>query len=193
MQKRVVIIASGETERKSLPHLLSFVAQESLLLEVRYPPGHRQLNPEIAKNLILASWFSRLDKPDKFVVLLDVDGKNPADVEAPFEGLASNLNKVTASVMVAVAQWHLEAWFFADAEKLRKYLGRDLGSVDASQPDGIQNPKEHLKNLLGKNCTYTSVVSEEIAKEVEGHEILKRSPSFAGLVSAVKNGSQSIS
>lgn len=47
-----------------------------------------------------------------------------------------------SSIQYAYAQWHLEAWYFGDAEGLRRYLGgKALGNVDTSQPDEIHNPK----------------------------------------------------
>ncbi|MGC8641666.1 MAG: hypothetical protein ACP5XB_17505, partial [Isosphaeraceae bacterium] len=81
----------------------------------------------------------------------------------------------------------LEAWYFADVQAMREYLDRDEGSVDASQPDAIQNPKLHLKHLLGERV-YTAVISEEIARSVNPEIIDQRSPSFHGFVEAVRNG-----
>lgn len=63
-----------------------------------------------------------------------------------------------------------------------------VGSVDTSKPDEIQNPKLHLKQLLGDRV-YTARVSEEIALELHGPTIAHRSPSFEGMVRAVLNGS----
>lgn len=90
-------------------------------------------------------------------------------------------------VLYAYAQWHLEAWYFADATNLRECLHRDLGSVDASKPDEIKNPKRHLMNLLLPHF-YTSRVSEEIAGTLKPQTIEGRSPSFKRFVEAVKNG-----
>ncbi len=89
-------------------------------------------------------------------------------------------------MLYAYAQWHLEAWYFADATNLREYLHRDLGSVDASKPDEIENPKLHLTNLLPQ--FYTSRVSEEIAEVLKPQTIEGRSPSFKRFVEVVKNG-----
>ena len=75
----------------------------------------------------------------------------------------------------------------ADAGGLRRYLGRDLGNPDPSQPDAILNPKLHLKQLLGSR-PYTSLVSQAIAAELDATTIAQRSPSFRGFVAAVKNG-----
>lgn len=76
---------------------------------------------------------------------------------------------------------------YSHPAKLRSYLGRDLGSVDPSRPDEIQNPKHHLKQLL-EDRLYTAVVSEEIARRLDGPTIADRSPSFRRLQEAVKNG-----
>jgi hypothetical protein len=191
MGKRVVVIASGETERRALPHLVRpFEADGVTLLEVRIPPRNNALNIGMVEKLVKAVWFERIAAPpDKFVVLLDVDGKQVEEVLAPFrEQMPGRLgSSITASLLFACAQWHLEAWFFADESNLRTYLGKALGSVDASAPDQIQNPKAHLKQLLGARA-YTAVVSEEIASRLDAHKIANRSASFNAFLRALKNG-----
>lgn len=192
MSKRVVIIASGETERRSLPHLLAHLRTEGVsVVEVRRPDRNKQLNVEMAERLVKAAWFAPPDNapPDKFVVLVDADGRNPNDVLQPFrDHLPARVQpNVAAALQFVCAQWHLEAWYFADARSLRDYLGRAPGHVDTSKPDDIQNPKLHLKNLLGERA-YTAVVSEEIAKCVDAETVAQRSSSFAGFLEAVRNG-----
>ena len=120
---------------------------------------------------------------------MDVDGRVPNVVLRPFqEQLPGRLSaKIKAHILFAYAQWHLEAWYFADSMALKDYLGRALGSVDASNPDEIQNPKLHLKNLLGDRI-YTAVISEEIARKLNAQTIAQRSPSFHGFLGAVRNG-----
>src|SRR5262245_10606102 len=115
-------------------------------------------------------WYAPADNvaPDKFVILVDTDGK-PADaVLKPFrDELRARLGlKVPAALQFACAQWHLEAWYFAESVDLREYLSRDLGSVDPSLPDSIENPKLYLKHLLDDRV-YTAVVSEEIARKLD--------------------------
>ena len=191
MGKDVVVIASGETERRSLPHLVAHLQAEDIaVVEVRIPPGGKALNVEMAEKLVKASWFARIaDPPDKFVVLVDTDGKAPDDVLGPFrEQLRGRLGtKIDAQVQFACAQWHLEAWYFADISGLRAYLGRDPGSVDTSKPDEIRNPKLHLRQLLGDRV-YTAVISEEIARTLNPQTIAGRSPSFHGFLESVRNG-----
>ena len=191
MGKDVVIIASGETERRSLPHLLGHLQAEDIaLIEVRIPPGGKALNVEMAEKLLKASWFERIAAPpDKFVILLDTDGKNPEEILRPFrEHLPARVGtRIRAQLQFAYAQWHLEAWYFADASGLREYLGRDPGNVDASKPDEIRNPKNHLKQLLGER-TYTAVISEETARRLNALSIGQRSPSFQRFLEAVRNG-----
>lgn len=192
MSKQVIVIASGETERRSLPHLLAHLhAEDIMVIEVRRPDGSKALSVEMAEKLVKAAWWAPTGNgtPDKFVILVDADGKDPQQVLRPFrEQLPSRLGpKITASLQFACAQWHLEAWYFADVTGLRGYLGRDLGSVDTSKPDEIQNPKLHLKNLLGDRI-YTAVISEEIAKKLNAQTIAGRSPSFHEFVEAVRNG-----
>ena len=145
----------------------------------------------MAEKLVKAAWYSSPGDvpPDKFVILLDTDGKQPDQVLRPFrEHLPERLGpKIPASFQFAYAQWHLEAWYFADVSNLRDYLGRDTGSIDASKPDEIRNPKLHLKNLLGDRV-YTAVISEEIARKLNPETIAGRSPSFHGFLEAVRNG-----
>src|SRR5437870_3008253 len=166
MTKEVVIIASGETERRSLPHLVAHLRDEDIaVVDIRIPPGTKALNVEMAGKLIKASWFERIvNPPDKFVLLVDTDGKSPDDVLGPFrEHLPQRLGpNIHPQIQFAYAQWHLEAWYFADVAGLREYLERAPGNVDPSKPDEIPNPKLHLKHLLGDHV-YTSVISEQIA------------------------------
>jgi hypothetical protein len=189
--KHVVVIASGETERRSLPHLVAHLQAENIaVIEVRIPPGGKTLNVEMAERLLKASWFERISAPpDKFVVLVDTDGKAADDVLRSFrEQLPGRLGtKLDVQVQFAYAQWHLEAWYFADISSLRKYIERAPGSVDTSKPDEIQNPKLHLKHLLGERA-YTAVISEEIAESLNPQTIAQRSPSFQRFLEAVRNG-----
>ena len=190
MAKRVVVIVSGETDRRSVPHLCR-TFRETAEIEVRKPPGNASLTPEQAKNLIKAAWYEMSNRgtaPDKFVVLVDADAHDAAEAAAPFEEMASHLKDVAVPKLVAVAVRHLEAWFFAHSEKLREFLkGRSLGKVDVSQPDGITNPKLHLMNLLEPRV-YTSRVAEEIAASVDQQVMEGRSPSFAVFLDKLRNG-----
>ena len=156
---------------------------------MRIPPRNGALSVQTAEKLIKAVWYERLGaSPDKFVILLDVDGRSPDDVMEPFRTLSKRLGvEIGATVLYAYAQWHLEAWYFADARGLRGCLKRALGSVDTSKPDEIQNPKLHLKHLLGARV-YTARISEEIARRLDATTIAERSPSFKGFVEAVMNG-----
>lgn len=195
MRKRVIVIASGETERRALPHLLSHLRDEGIVLAgVRIPPRNRDLQVEIVEKIIKSSWYESQTPPDKFVLLVDADGKDPSATLAPFENdLPERLPpEVRPKIQYAYAQRHLEAWYFADSQNLRTYLrGKDPRRVDASKPDEIQNPKQHLKNLLERS-TYTARTSEDIARMLDARTIAQRSPSFNGFLSAVRNGSPSV-
>lgn len=192
MGKHVVVIASGETERRSLPHLLRHLEDDGIvIIDVRIPPGNKALNLDMAERLVKSAWYEKHESPpDKFVILADVDGKVPDQVLRPFrDSLAERVGpKVKASLRFAYAQWHLEAWYFADDAGIRAYLGGAPGDIDTSTPDTIQNPKLHLKHLLGDRA-YTAVVSEEIATSIDARKIAQRSPSFQGFLEAVRNGS----
>ena len=145
----------------------------------------------MVQSLIRAAWYGSFDSPpDKFVVLVDTDGKSPSEALAPFRDLPGRLRDVTAMVLFVYAQWHLEAWYFGDAANLRDYLGGALGSVDTSKPDEIENPKLHLRKLLSnqRGSVYTARVSEEIAGKLDAQTISQRSPSFRGFMDAVMNG-----
>ena len=190
MTKHVVVVASSETERRALPHLVLHLGEQDVVVdEVRVPPGNRALDVRMAENLIKAAWFEKAGSPpDKFVVLVDVDRSSPEDVLGPFESLSGRLGEIGAPIRYAVAQRHLEAWYFADAEDLRAYLRRAPGRVDTSRPDAIENPKLVLKHLLGHQV-YTAGISEEIARSLDPLTIAQRSPSFfKGFMDAVMNG-----
>lgn len=191
MTKRVVVIASGETERNALPHLLAHLTEEGIVVvDVLIPDRNQQLHPRVVRPLIYSALYGYEDgPPDKIVVLVDTDGKSADDALRP---ISQNLQSVATAqaplgIHYAYAQWHLEAWYFADARNLRDYLGRDVGNVDPNQPDRIENPKHHLMQLLGEK-TYTAAVSEEIAETLNVDTIAQRSPSFAGFLAAVRNG-----
>lgn len=189
MGKRVIVIAFGATEQLALPHLTTHLRQENITVEVRIPANNRPIKSAIVRQIIQSTRYT-VPPPDKYVVLLDVDGKTPSEVLQSVNDKASQAiyRELPAAVLYAYAQWHLEAWFFADARHLREYLGgQSLGSVDASYPDHIQNPKQHLKNLLPRRI-YTARTSEAIARTLDAHTIAQRSPSFAGFLAAVRNG-----
>lgn len=95
------------------------------------------------------------------------------------------------NVYYTYAQRHLEAWFFADARGLRKYLERNLADVDASRPDLIENPKLHLKHLLA-NQLYTSEVAERISYTLDAAAIAERSASFGRFLATIRNGTRSV-
>ena len=185
-----MIIASGETERRALPHLLANLSNQNIDVSVRIPPRNRALTAEIIYKLIQSSPYGDGGlPPDKYVILVDLDSKDPREALDPLRsGLERRLgDQFESSVQYAYAQWHLEAWYFADATNLRSHIGRALGSVDTSRPDTIRNPKGHLKHLLG-NEFYTAQVSEQIAKVLDSRTIANRSPSFHGFLESIENG-----
>ena len=189
MVKRVAVIASGETERNALPHLVSHLKEDGVEVEVSIPPRNGKLTVSMAERLI-RSFIYGGQPPVKIVVLIDVDGKDATQELEPFRNeLPGRLrNDRVKDILYAYAQWHLEAWYFADADGLRDYLGgRALGSVDSSEPDHIENPKLHLRHLLGER-RYTARVSAEIAENLNPQTIEQRSPSFRGFLAAVRNG-----
>jgi hypothetical protein len=192
MTKHVVVIASGKTEESALPHLLLHLGGEDIVVDdILIPPRSRALNVEMACKLVQTGWYHPPGNvtPDKFVVLVDTDAKDPVEVLRPFrQELPGRVGRMTATLQFAFAQQHLEAWFFADSIGLRRCLGgRDLGSVDATHPDQIVNPKQHLENLLAKRV-YTHEVSKEIATQLKPGAIAGLSPSFRGFLEAIRNG-----
>lgn len=190
----MVIIASGETERRSLPCLLAHLATEEVIVEdVRIPPGHRPINADIAAKIIRSVWFERVGdaRPHKFVVLLDTDASSPEVVLAPIRAdLPAPAARHPSEPSIRLRATPSGAWYFADAKGLRQYLRRDLGNVDPSRPDAIGNPKRHLKQLLGSGL-YTAQISREIAASLDAAVVAERSPSFRRLVAAVRNGGPS--
>ena len=190
MTKNVIVLASGETERRALPHLVLHLQNRGVfVMEVRIPPRNGALGVQIVEKIIRDVWYGPRSTPlDKFVILLDVDRKLPDRVLEPFRILSERLGgELGVAIRCAYAQWHLESWYFADAANLRGYFGRALGSIDTTKPDEIQNPKLHLKHLLDDRI-YTARVSEEIARQLDASIIAGRSPSFKGFLDAVMNG-----
>lgn len=190
MAKRVVVIASGPTELNALPRLLAHLSEEGIIIDVRIPDRHRKIVPNVVVPIIYSALYDSEDgPPDKYVVLVDTDGRTAAETLRPVqEGLQrTNVSRYVENLQYAYAQWHLEAWYFADARNLRVYLGRDVGNIDANQPDQIENPKHHLQQLLGEKM-YTALVSAEIAATLNTSTIAQRSPSFSNFIEAVRNG-----
>ncbi|MBK9266416.1 MAG: DUF4276 family protein [Polyangiaceae bacterium] len=191
MGKRVVVIASGETERMALPHLLRHLESDNvgILGPILTPPRQHALTPDSACKLVQAAWYWNDPQPDKFVILVDADGKDPQMVVATFaqrlEG--TKCQDIPVPIKVVAAKWHLEAWFWADPHALRSYVGRDLGNVDINDPDAIPSPKQCLKDLL--DVPYTARVAGEIAQGISTTEVGKRSRSFAHFEQAIRNGS----
>ena len=192
MTKKVIVVASGETERRALPYLVSHLRSKSVSVdEVRIPPNNATLNARMVERIIKSAWYEKRNtsqSPDKFVLVVDVDRRDPDVVLSPIEEqLHMRLDVIDADIQYAYAQEHLEAWYFADAGNLRRYIGRDLGHVDTSKPDEIRSPRNHLKNLLGTRF-YSARRSEEIAKILNPEVIAQRSPSFRAFLDALLNG-----
>ena len=149
---------------------------------------------DVVERLIRIAWFTNVpEPPDKIVILVDTDQDTPQEA---LELLTSKLpprlgNEIASRLQFAYAQRHLEAWYFADATNLREWLGGALGSVDTSQPDELDNPKLHLRHLLGEQI-YTSRVSGEIAASLDARTIAQRSPSFRRFLEAVMNGAHPV-
>jgi hypothetical protein len=167
--KRVVVIASGDTERRALLHLSRDLREQGIdVSDIRsLPQLGGQVRGERLIGTIKSAWYDlsgRGQPPHKFVVLIDADGKTPDDVVAPIRAACAHLKDIPVACVVTTAKWHLEAWFFGDEQELRAYLGRDLGSVDPSDPDQILDPKRHLKNLL--KGIYSRDIAEQIARKV---------------------------
>ena len=56
--KHVIVLASGETERRALPHLVSHLRDRDVSVdEVRVPPRNRALDLHMAESLVKAAWF----------------------------------------------------------------------------------------------------------------------------------------
>ena len=190
MAGHVVVVASGETERRSLPQLVSHLQQQGTSVDdVRIPPRNKALDVGVAEKIIKSLWYENLGAElDKIVLLVDVDRNSPDQVVRQIrDELSRRLpDEIEKKMQYAHAQRHLEAWYFADGGNLRGYLKRDLGRVDDSRPDEIENPKLHLKNILSQG--YTARVSEEIARTLDAETIARRSPSFRGFLEALLNG-----
>lgn len=195
MTKRVVVIASGSTEQEALPLLVRHLETQGICIDlpVLVPPKHRDVRGPLVEKLILSAWYGRQPRPDKFVIVKDADSKDPQEVGNQLRDELAKCKiatRVGAPILVTVAKWHLEAWFFADVPGLREYLGRDLGSINLNDPDSIINPKLHLKSLLSE--PYTSAISREIAERLATSTLGQRSSSFRAFEDALRNGKPDI-
>ena len=77
--KGVVVVASGQTERRAIPILVAHLEGSGASLSgVRTPPRNGALNVDMAESLIKAAWYGGPStRPEKFVIVLDVDRGNP--------------------------------------------------------------------------------------------------------------------
>ena len=113
--KRVVIIASGQTEQRALPVLVAHLREHGIGAEdVRIPPRNQDITAPVAEKIIKAAWFDRGSPPDKIVLLVDTDQGAPG---AKMTTLRSSLSprltpEMRRAIQYAYAQQHLEAWFF---------------------------------------------------------------------------------
>ena len=58
MAGRVVVVASGETERRSLPHLVSHLQKQGTsVADVRIPPRNKALDAGVAEKIIKSIWY----------------------------------------------------------------------------------------------------------------------------------------
>ena len=86
MAKRVVVIASGPTERSALPHLLAHLKAEGITVDIRIPDRHRHLRPNVVNPIIYSALYDSPDgPPHKIVVLVDTDGKSTDDAMRPIQ------------------------------------------------------------------------------------------------------------
>jgi hypothetical protein len=159
-------------------------------IAVVFPPNNQHLSPRLAAQLIKAQYWGLYPRPEKIVVLVDADSSDPREIENQMRGtlqpLVADLETRGLSILVAAAKWQLEAWFFADPTHLREFLGRDLGSVDLSDPDAIPSPKQRLRDLLRR--LYTAKVSGDIARVLSPQAIRLASKTFASFEAAIENG-----
>jgi len=190
MPRRIIVINSGATEQMVLPLLLEHLRPQVDPPEVRIPPRRHALTSDIVERLLRAAWWEGVGRgrpPEKIVVLVDADASSVEDAVQPFAALAARNPRIECPILTTAAKWHLEAWFFADSQALRRFLGRDLGSVDASAPDAIENPKVKLRHLLG--TPYTARIAEQIGR-ILSPDSLRRSESFRRFESAALNGTE---
>ena len=126
MAKKIVVIVTGETDRRSIPRVCRDAFEQAEWFEVRKPPGNAALTPEQAKKLIKAAWYEMCGRgraPDKFVMLIDANNHEPLEAARPFEEMAAHLADVTAPKLVTAAVRHLEAWFLAIRRSFGSFWG----------------------------------------------------------------------
>lgn len=187
--KQVIVIASGDTERLALPHLLRELIDQEISLDIRVSPHGSLTIDRVSRVARAAYWDMKMRgrDPSKFVILLDADAEDREETIRRFEVVAERIQDLQVPTYVSAAKWHLEAWFFADEQSLRSFVGRSLGGVDASRPEAIERPKEHLRNLLDR--PYTARVAARIAAVLSPEAVRAKSPSFVDFESKIRNGS----
>ncbi len=110
MAKRVLVIASGQTELNALPRLLAHLSEEGITIDVRIPDRHRKIAPNVVAPIIYSALHdSENGPPDKYVVLVDTDGRTAAETLRPVqEGLQrTSVSRYVENLQYAYAQWHL--------------------------------------------------------------------------------------
>ena len=98
MAKKVIVVVSGESDRRSIPFLCRHFLEQAEMFEVRKPPGNATLTPEQTVKLVKAGWYEMNGRgmpPDKFVILVDSDGKAPVVAAKPFEDDSSSSCRYT--------------------------------------------------------------------------------------------------
>jgi hypothetical protein len=87
----------------------------------------------------------------------------------------------TKKVLVVAVQ-EIESWLLADLRAVHKVFGRG-GVIPKSipSPENVQNPKEHLKNIIHRKYAFTylnTVDNRKIAKELDVSILKSKCPSF---------------
>jgi len=118
---------------------------------------------------------------DLAFVIVDADGRNPAEVEAKLRAKVAG-RQYPFEVHFHAVQNAMEAWLLADAQAISRVIHRRVGRSIArthDAPQGLLDPKPTLTALLeGNRIDYTPAVAGEIAHEVDPQILSARCPRF---------------
>ena len=167
----------GETEQRALPHLARDLQDSGITVcEVRIPLHIRALDAQMAENLIKAAWYENLDAPpDKFVLLIDLDG---ADLEASLEPIRTRLaglkGGISAAVICAYAQEHLEG---GTSPTLRSSGNARAGHWERSTHR--DRMRSGIRSCISSNCSERLSTPPWCPKKPQRHWMQARSPAGA--------------
>ena len=122
------------------------------------------------------------------IVISDLDRERLPELSASLRAALSPSPIKSHVVVIAVRE--IEAWLLADHDAITRALRLPRPVKKQSNPEAIQNPKEHLRDLVrerskGRLAYLNTVHNQKIAQQVQPVR-LERCPSFRGFEKFVR-------